>query len=244
MPGEFADKPCRLSVSNRDKNEARSTLWVEYLHPSFAHVNSLVVNLYEQLVRSEWKQDLDLYVRRGGHFVIRMLQDCYATNGITVPALGVDSSRYTGLGETSTEIRVSLPAELVSKGKRILVVDDVADDGSTLGEVKAKLTEKSGGDVEIRFLTLYKKPWSKMVPDYWAEETDRWIVFPWEPYEVLGQIVKRQLPMDDLVLEIRKAGFGSNDIAQYLRVIQLLPGKNAQLRSKTEAIQAYFSPPG
>ncbi len=214
---------------------------MEYIRPSLDHINSLVVSLYEQLIRSQWKQDLDLYVRRGGHFVIRMLQDCYATNGARIQAVGIDSSRYTDLGKTSAELRVSLPAGLELEGKRILVVDDVVDEGFTLIAVKNKLTEESRGNVEVRLLTLYKKPWAKLIPDYWAEETDRWIVFPWEPLEVLGQIMKRKMTIGELATEIRKAGFDGKDLALYLRVIELMPSNNAELKVKAEGIRARFS---
>lgn len=61
-------------------------------------------------------------------------------------------------------------------GKRILVVDDVADSGRTLGLV-IKLLRGFGG--EVRSAVLYSKPRTLIQPDYVWRATDEWIVFPW-----------------------------------------------------------------
>ncbi len=61
--------------------------------------------------------------------------------------------------------------------KKILIVDDLIDTGKTVLENEL-----------YRFFDiacLYKKPWSKYQPTYFVEETDLWIVFPYEnPSEI------------------------------------------------------------
>ena len=205
---------------------------MEYIRPSLDHINSLVVSDYEQLTKSGWNQDFDLYVRRGGHFVIRLLQDCYAANGVRIPSYGVDSFRYTDLGEALQRPMITLPTGVDFAGKSVLVVDDVADEAATLIAIRDVIFERSGADVNLRFLTLYKKPWAKLVPDYWAEETDKWIIFPWEPYEILTQIVKRKVAMGELVTEIRNAGFDQGDLRSYLRVLRASRGKDPRVEAK------------
>lgn len=61
-------------------------------------------------------------------------------------------------------------------GRKILVVDDVADSGRTLGLV-IKLLRGFGADV--RSAVLYAKPRTLVQPDFVWRTTDRWIVFPW-----------------------------------------------------------------
>ena len=61
-------------------------------------------------------------------------------------------------------------------GKRILVVDDVADSGRTLGLV-IKLLRGFGADV--RSAVLYAKSGTLVEPDHVWRHTDEWIVFPW-----------------------------------------------------------------
>jgi hypoxanthine phosphoribosyltransferase len=213
---------------------------MDYVRPSLDHINSLTVSVFEQLMRSDWHQDFDLYVKRGGHFVIRLLQDCYAGSSIRIPAYGVDSYRYTDLGEALPRPSISLPAGLDFNGRKVLIVDDVADEAATLIAIRDKVLERAGGEVEMRFLTLYKKPWAKLIPHYWAEETDKWINFPWEPYEILGQLVRRRTSLTELASEVERAGFKVNDVELYLRVLRVSPKEGYETQVRTEELLAYM----
>ena len=55
-----------------------------------------------------------------------------------------------------------------------LIIDDVADSGSTLSEVTL-------GPMDRR-ASLFRKPRSRVTPDFWVREIKNniWIVFPWE----------------------------------------------------------------
>jgi hypoxanthine phosphoribosyltransferase len=57
----------------------------------------------------------------------------------------------------------------------ILIIDDIIDSGETILAAKKKIRKRSS-DVAV----IFKKPWSKVKPDYYVEETDKWVVFPWE----------------------------------------------------------------
>ena len=73
-----------------------------------------------------------------------------------------------------------LPAGALSyesiAGRRLLVVDDVADSGRTLALVLELLR---GFGAEARSAVIYAKPRSVVAPDYMWKATDEWIVFPW-----------------------------------------------------------------
>ena len=62
------------------------------------------------------------------------------------------------------------------EGRRVLLVDDVADSGRTL-KLAVELLRGRGADV--RSVTIYTKPGSIEQPDYSWRETDLWIDFPW-----------------------------------------------------------------
>ncbi len=85
---------------------------------------------------------------------------------------------YTGVGATLEEPQVLPPALDVNElmGKRVLVVDDVADSGKTLLLVLQLLTEQGA---DVRSAVLYTKPTSIVVPDYTWQNTSAWIMFPW-----------------------------------------------------------------
>jgi len=85
---------------------------------------------------------------------------------------------YTGVGEVLDAPEVLPPALDVDylAGRRVLLVDDVADSGRTLA-LAVRLLRERGAD--MRSATLYVKPGSIETPDYWWRETPLWIDFPW-----------------------------------------------------------------
>lgn len=85
---------------------------------------------------------------------------------------------YTGIG-TVLDAPEVLPPELdmaYLDGRRVLLVDDVADSGRTLA-LAVQLLKDKGADV--RSVTIYTKPATIIQPDYAWKDTDRWIDFPW-----------------------------------------------------------------
>lgn len=62
------------------------------------------------------------------------------------------------------------------KGKRLLVVDDVADSGRTLALVIELLKEQGA---EVKTACIYAKSRTIVQPDFVWKHTDEWIVFPW-----------------------------------------------------------------
>lgn len=70
---------------------------------------------------------------------------------------------------------------LKHRDDKILVVDDISDGGSTLEYIKNELSTNYGLN-NLRFATLYTKPHTTFIPDYYVTEfsNESWIVFPWE----------------------------------------------------------------
>ena len=85
---------------------------------------------------------------------------------------------YTGIGTVLDDPEV-LPPELdmeYLRGRRVLLVDDVADSGRTLA-LAVRLLRDEGA--EVRSATIYIKPTTVTRPDYAWKDTDLWIDFPW-----------------------------------------------------------------
>lgn len=65
------------------------------------------------------------------------------------------------------------------KNKRILIVDDICDSGQSILILKELFSRCT--TIPPKFATLYYKPLSSQVkPDFYAQDTARYIVFPWE----------------------------------------------------------------
>jgi len=76
---------------------------------------------------------------------------------------------------------LQFPEDALLHGRRVLVVDDIWDDGRTIMSVRGRV-EQAGGQPELA--VLHYKPGQSLFPrhrpDYYAAVTDNWIVYPWE----------------------------------------------------------------
>jgi len=137
-------------------------------------------NLAEALAKrvGESGKDYDLVVglARGGIPVSMVVSDRL---GLKVEFLMVKS--YRGIAKrTSPKILSTLGGDI--SGKRILVVDDLVDEGDTLASVLRHLSKLEPRSLETA--VIFRKPWSKTEPNFFVQTTDRWIVFPFELNEV------------------------------------------------------------
>jgi hypoxanthine phosphoribosyltransferase len=146
--------------------------------------------LAREVVRSGWVPDLVVAVARGG--LVPAGAVAYALGTKAMGTLNVEF--YTGVAETLPEPVVLPPLMDTSElpGRKVLVVDDVADSGRTLALVMDLIRSKGlsadldgdgaadlTGAVDARSAVVYAKPRSVIDPDYVWRRTDRWIMFPW-----------------------------------------------------------------
>ena len=136
--------------------------------------------LSQQIVESGWFPDLIVGVARGGLIPAGAIG--YA---IGVKAMGaINVEFYTDIGQTLEEpIILSPQLDTDSlKGKKVLVVDDVADSGKTLDLVVNLLKETAD---EVRSAVIYTKPKTIFEPDFSWKKTDQWINFAWSVLPVI-----------------------------------------------------------
>jgi uncharacterized protein len=133
----------------------------------------------EQLV-TELRDDYDamLVITRGGMVPACLISEKLDIRNILVAAVQL----YTGIGQTlDAPIFVQFPNDTLLAGKSILVVDDVWDSGRTAMAVLQRI-RVAGGRPELAVLH-YKPRASRFpdhCPDFYAELTDDWIVYPWD----------------------------------------------------------------
>jgi hypothetical protein len=102
--------------------------------------------------------------------------------------IAVRTSAYVGIGQKAKTIRVHglhYIIEEANAGNSLLVVDDVFDSGHSIEALLAELSSKMRLNMpaKVRIATPWYKPGnnqSKLLPDYYIHETDKWIVFPHE----------------------------------------------------------------
>jgi len=145
---------------------------------SWQEIADLVRVLSEKLPTD---YDALLAITRGGMIPACLLSEQLDMRNIMVAAVQF----YTTVGETLDQPRFfQFPHPDLLKGQRILVVDDVWDSGRTAVAVRDRI-RAAGGHPEVA--VLHFKParshFPGDAPDYYASETDEWIVYPWEPEE-------------------------------------------------------------
>lgn len=148
--------------------EFRYINWTEY--------GNLADALAERIRSQPESYDLIVGVARGGIPVAMVVSDHL---DVKLDIINVKS--YGGIEERVTPRILSTLTEAV-EGKRVLLVDDLVDQGDTMDTVSDFLRKQS--PAILKTAVLFKKPWTKTEPDYFLEVVDKWIVFPWEHGEV------------------------------------------------------------
>jgi hypoxanthine phosphoribosyltransferase len=148
----------------------------DFRYLGWAEYGGLTEALAEKVHSSGKTFDLVIGIARGGIPVAMVVSDRL---GVKIDTITVKS--YRGIAERGSISILSTPTENI-KGTRVLLVDDLVDQGDTMIGVKGFLSERGAKIVETA--VLFKKPWSKTHPDYFLETVEEWIVFPFELSEV------------------------------------------------------------
>lgn len=143
----------------------------------------------EQLAATvkDFKPDMVVGLSRGGLVPARILADILAVDDIGI--LGI--TFYKALGKPSDFPRITQELNMDIKGKRILIVDDIADTGRSLMVAKDYLKRK--GAAETKVAVIHYKPGQELSdfkPDYYAAKATAWIVYPWERHEIERELKK------------------------------------------------------
>ena len=148
-------------------------------------IYKMLLNLADKIRKNGFKPDIIVGVSRGGWPPARVLSDLMDNPNLA----NVRAEFYLGVAETKGEPTLTQPVSVDVAGKRVLVVDEIADTGKSLKLVKEHIVKQ--GAREVKIATVYYKPWSIITPDYYEKETSRWVVFPWEIKETVQKIVKK-----------------------------------------------------
>lgn len=161
----------------------------------------LARNLAHKIIGSGFKPDIVIGIARGGLVPGLLVCDFLLKNDfVTI------RTEHWGVASNTGKARIkhSLPVEVDISGKRVLVVDDVADTGDSFSLIMDHLEEKN--PLEIRTAVLEYKTSSIFIPDYWGEKLDEWnwIIYPWAFYEDMDGFVQKLLSRPLTNEEIRK----------------------------------------
>lgn len=190
---------------------------LEFEVPSWDQIYEMLLNLADKIRRDGFRPDVIVGISRGGWPPARVLSDLLDNPNL----INVRAEFYLGVAETKGEPIITQPLSANIRGKKTLVVDEVADTGKSLRLVKEYVAQQN--PTEAKVATVYYKPWSIIKPDYYEKETSHWIVFPWEIKETIRKIIKKcKATGRDIETEtskLVKAGISAELIKRFLKEI-------------------------
>ena len=144
-------------------------------HLTWTQVEDLAIRLADRLPTT---YDVMLVITRGGMVPACIISERLNLRNILVAAVMF----YSDLERTLDKpIFLQFPGDPLLNKRRVLIVDDVWDSGRTIIAVRDRVLA-AGGQPDTAVLH-YKPEHSKYAtirPDYYVDETDAWIVYPWD----------------------------------------------------------------
>ncbi len=156
---------------------------IRYLPVSWSEYHSLSQKVSATILAHDKPFDIIVAIGRGGLTFGHLLSDF-----LRIPIASITIQSYTDI-QKQGEVEITDGLSRRIEGKRVLLVDDIADTGKTLVRAVSYLKEFSPKTVTTA--TLFYKPHSTVRPDYFARQTTRWILQPFEVTEWVYTFTKK-----------------------------------------------------
>ena len=183
----------------------------EYVLLTPEKIFDLTYQLGEKIKKSGFIPDCLLGISRGGLWVVRTLADFFDIKDVHI----IRVVYYRDVKTTQTKPTLIQDVDKKHlKNKKLLIVDDVSDTGGSF-DFTVNLIKKKGIN-NFKTAALHYKPWSIFKPDYFIEEVDKWIIYPWEIGETIRSIMKKNMTQEEKMKELRRTGIPPETIKKYV----------------------------
>ena len=164
-------------------------IFPEAVRFSWEEVEELLWEVFVAVRASGYQPDVVIGVSRGGLAPARILADYLHNKFICTFQMG----HWAGDTRLREKPAIVFPLpEVDLSRKKVLVVDDVSDEGGTMEEVVRYLSPRVG---DVRTLVLVSKADSRFKADYCPNVMKhwRWVLFPWSKHEDLLAFTEKVL---------------------------------------------------
>lgn len=187
-----------------------------YIAPSWEEMGELCFELSKKIDKSHLKFDRLIALAKGGLTWSRTIFDY-----LNIPQIAVfQLAFYTQIAKTSSQPVIIQSLPVTVENERLLVFDDVADSGETLKTANEYL--KICGAGKITTASLFVKNWVEILPDFYAQKTDAWIIFPHEVREMISLLyknwTKEKLSKKEIKGRLLKIGLGRKEVDYFLNL--------------------------
>ncbi len=171
---------------------------IDYDVPTWSQIFDMLFCQAQKIQNQPYRPDVVVGIARGGLISARILTDLLETPELEI----LQMEFYTGINQTRLKPTIKQPINHSFAGKKTLIVDDIADSGESLKLAQTHLQELFAK--EIKTATLFKKPFSTIIPDFYEKQTSNWVVFPWDTKETLRKIIQKNQGKRALNQEVAK----------------------------------------
>ncbi len=159
---------------------------------TFEETYELSRRLANKVKDSDYSPTTIVALARGGWVPARLLCDFM---GIT-DLISLKVEHWLETAKTKDEATIRYPLNNDLKGKRLLLVDDVADTGKSLIAATNYLSKLNPDSMKTATMQYF--PSSKFTPDFYTDEVKEWtwFIYPWNWIEDTSTLIIRLMETD------------------------------------------------
>ena len=186
---------------------------IQFHFISWEKLHKLCFSLAKKILDKKLQFGRIVCISRGGLIVARIFSDF-----LDLPISNFTIVSYVNVGKTGKpRVMEALAADI--RNEKILLIDEIVDHGTTLKKALSYLERKEPENITT--LVPVIKPWTKIKPDFWGLETDKWIIFPYEIKETIDDVVKiwdkEKINKENMKKRFIKLGLPKEQVEYFLK---------------------------
>ena len=141
---------------------------------SWGRIERMSAELARLVRKSGFKPQQLVGITVSGVFPVALVAKEFNTKDVSMVSARSYSKRRKG------KLRITALPNINLRGKRVLLVDEIADRGTTLKHISKILIQKyKVKELKTATLVVNKKN-CEYWPDYYVLKVEKWVVFPWD----------------------------------------------------------------
>jgi hypoxanthine phosphoribosyltransferase/FMN phosphatase YigB (HAD superfamily) len=185
----------------------------------WSEVDKMVKEISIQMKEKSYSPDVIIAVSRDGLIPARILHNYMPKTNFEI----LHIRRYKPGKKAISNPKIYFKPKNPIKNKKILIVDDMTDEGTTIKMIKNFIAKYDPS--QIKTVVLYSKNKNKNIADFISKNNhlNKFAIFPWNKFEMMKDFVERNLKEatdKKIHTTLKKIGFRQDDIRFYLRYLK------------------------
>lgn len=150
-------------------------MYTEKLLLSWDDIHADIEHLRHKCSSENLGYDWVIGITVGGLIPLALIAKALETRNVTtISAHSYDNTNTRGA------LKIEVLPQIELEGKRILLIDEIADSGVTLHTIREHLQNTQHPEVVHTATLCMREDRCKFPPDMYARVVHQWVVFPWD----------------------------------------------------------------